>query len=62
MDWNKFSHQFDESWHNIIKPFIESEECNKIYAFLKKNLLEERKLHLILLMYLDVLKKQNYQI
>jgi ribosomal 50S subunit-recycling heat shock protein len=36
MDWNKFSHQFDESWHNIIKPFIESEECDKIYAFLKK--------------------------
>ena len=36
MKWEKFEHQFDESWHNIIKPFIESEECDKIYAFLKK--------------------------
>lgn len=36
MDWSKFSSKFHQSWHNKIKPFIESEECNKIYAFLKE--------------------------
>ena len=36
MDWSKFKDQFDESWHAKMKPFIESEECDKIYEFLKK--------------------------
>ena len=36
MKWEKFQHQFDESWHYKMKPFIESEECDKIYEFLKK--------------------------
>lgn len=36
MNWDLFSHQFHESWHPKIKPFIESEECDKIYTFLKK--------------------------
>lgn len=35
MDWNKFKPMFDETWHEVMKPFIESEECNNIYAFLK---------------------------
>lgn len=36
MNWDKFKDQFHESWHDKMKPFIESEECDKIYAFLKK--------------------------
>lgn len=36
MNWEKFSSKFHSSWHDKIKPFIESEECNKIYAFLKQ--------------------------
>lgn len=36
MKWEKFQHQFHESWHHKIRPFIESEECDKIYEFLKK--------------------------
>lgn len=35
MDFNKFKIHFHSSWHSKIKPFIESEECDKIYAFLK---------------------------
>lgn len=36
MDWSKFKDQFHESWHPKMKQFIESEECDKIYEFLKK--------------------------
>lgn len=36
MNWTKFQDQFHESWHIKMKPFIESEECDKIYEFLKK--------------------------
>lgn len=36
MIWDNFKHQFHESWHGKIRPFIESEECDKIYKFLKK--------------------------
>lgn len=36
MDWNKFKDQFHESWHIKMRPFIESQECDDIYAFLKK--------------------------
>jgi len=36
MDFNKFKDQFHESWHDKMRPFIESEECDKIYAYLKK--------------------------
>ena len=35
MNWNNFKHQFHPSWHAKLKPFIESEECDKIYAYLK---------------------------
>jgi uracil-DNA glycosylase len=35
MNWDKFKHLFDESWHYKMKPFIESEACDKIYAQLK---------------------------
>jgi len=37
MNWEKFSSKFHNSWHSKIKPFIESEECDKIYAQLKKD-------------------------
>jgi len=36
MNWEKFKWEFHESWHAKIRPFIESEECDKIYEFLKK--------------------------
>lgn len=36
MQWEKFKDQFHESWHAKVRPFIESEECDKIYEFLKK--------------------------
>lgn len=36
MNWEEFECFFHESWHDKMKPFIESEECDKIYKFLKK--------------------------
>lgn len=36
MIWEKFKDNFHESWWEHIKPFIESEECDRIYEFLKK--------------------------
>ena len=35
MIWENFKHQFHPSWHAKMRPFIESEECDKIYAYLK---------------------------
>ena len=35
MNWESFKDKFHPSWHERIRPFIESEECDKIYAFLK---------------------------
>ena len=35
MNWENFKHQFHPSWRAKMRPFIESEECDKIYAFLK---------------------------
>lgn len=36
MRWDKFSHHFGESgWGPKLRPFIESEECDNIYKFLK---------------------------
>lgn len=36
MNFEKFKEQFHESWWEKIQPFIESEECDNIYAYLKK--------------------------
>lgn len=36
MNWESFKDQFHESWHAKMKPFIESEQCDAIYEFLKK--------------------------
>jgi uracil-DNA glycosylase len=36
MNWELFKECFHESWHSKMQPFIESEECDKIYAYLKK--------------------------
>lgn len=36
MNWNNFKSHFHSSWHSKMKPFIESNECDEIYAFLKK--------------------------
>lgn len=35
MNWNNFKNKFHKSWHASVKPFIESNACNKIYTFLK---------------------------
>ena len=35
MNWTNFKSQFHPSWHAKMRPFIESEQCDKIYAFLK---------------------------
>jgi uracil-DNA glycosylase len=35
MIFEKFKHQLHPSWWNKLKPFIESDQCDKIYAFLK---------------------------
>ena len=35
MKWENFKDQFHESWHEKMQPFIESEECDKIYSYLK---------------------------
>jgi uracil-DNA glycosylase len=35
MIFEKFKHQLHPSWWGKLKPFIESEECDKIYAYLK---------------------------
>jgi uracil-DNA glycosylase len=36
MNWLKFEEFFHESWHSKMRPFIESEECDAIYEYLKK--------------------------
>ncbi len=36
MNWEKFKDMFHPSWHRHMKKFIESEECDAIYAHLKK--------------------------
>lgn len=45
MLWDKFKDQFHESYHGKVKKFIESEACDKIYAYLKE---EGRRKKLIL--------------
>ena len=35
MKWLSFKRKFHESWHPHMKPFIESEACDKIFAHLK---------------------------
>jgi len=35
MKWELFKDQFHESWHAKMQPFIESEECDNIYKYLK---------------------------
>jgi uracil-DNA glycosylase len=35
MNWEKFKDLFHESWHDKMRPFIESEACDKIYDHLK---------------------------
>jgi len=35
MLWSKFENFFHESYHHKMKPFIESEQCDKIYKYLK---------------------------
>ena len=57
MDFKKFEDQFHPSWHAKMRPFIESNECNDIYAFLKKERRGVRKLPLSLCMFGDALEK-----
>jgi len=36
MNWNNFKEFFHESWHQKIRPFIESQKCDAIYEHLKE--------------------------
>jgi uracil-DNA glycosylase len=36
MIWENFKDLFHESWHKKIQPWVESEDCDKVYTFLKK--------------------------
>lgn len=36
MIWNKFKLKFHESWHSKLQKFIESPQCDEIYAYLKQ--------------------------
>lgn len=44
MNWDNFKQFFHESWHSKMKKFIESKECDEIYAFLKKESLRGKKI------------------
>ena len=35
MKWNSFEDKIHKSWHEKLRPFIESEDCDKIYERLK---------------------------
>lgn len=35
MKWELFKDQFHESWHAKMQPFIESDDCDNIYKYLK---------------------------
>ena len=37
MNWDKFKNNIHPSWHDKIKPFVQSEECDLLYAHLKKD-------------------------
>jgi len=36
MIWENFEELFHPSWHKKIRPWVESEDCDRVYAFLKK--------------------------
>jgi uracil-DNA glycosylase len=44
MDFEKFKSLLHESWWKKLKPFIESESCDKIYQFLKSEAARGRKM------------------
>ena len=35
MIWENFEEHFHPSWYNKIRPWVESEDCDKVYSFLK---------------------------
>ena len=37
MNWDKFKNNIHPSWHDKTKPFVQSEECDLLYAHLKKD-------------------------
>lgn len=44
MIWDKFKDHFDESWEPVVRPFIESNDCDELYAYLKQRGRERRKI------------------
>lgn len=36
MIWENFKDSFHESWHKKMQPWVESEDCDRVYGFLKK--------------------------
>ena len=37
MNWDKFKNNIHPSWHEKLKGFVQSEECDLLYAHLKKD-------------------------
>lgn len=44
MIWKNFKDLFHESWHHKMKPWVESEDCDRVYKFLKKESKRGRKI------------------
>lgn len=44
MKWEPFKDHFHESYHDIMRQFVESEECDRLYAYLKERGRERRKI------------------
>lgn len=44
MNWELFKNHFDESWHDVVRPFIESEDCDNLYKHLKEKGRERKKI------------------
>ena len=44
MKWEGIKDLIHESWHRRLRPFIESEDCDKIYEFLKSESRRGKKL------------------
>lgn len=44
MRFENFKDLFHESWHHKMKPWVESEDCDRVYGFLKKESRRGRKI------------------
>ena len=44
MIWEKFKDLVHPSWEHVIRPFVESEDCDELYSYLKQRGRERRKI------------------